>query len=438
MVHPSTTMNHSSDHWKRTPADTPLGLLLRESLKTHHRAGPFALSLPIYTCRIASDMDLDQPALDPSAQRETGKVFGEKQSRGIRSSGSPPLKERGGSRQADWENEDLPETFEKYEKRSISRSVTTNLNTLPIATVIEARGHDFVVSFAGQIRIAKLASRLITSGSLSRVVAGDDIRVSDFAGRLLRIDGVEPRRSVLGRLVGKTDDRTTFDPIAANIDLAILVCTPMSPPFRAGLIDRYFTAAALEGLPFAICLNKTDLGVTAEVEIMLEGYSSIGVTVFMTSAKSSEGIDLLKKGLERKISLLTGHSGVGKSTLLNAIEPGLNLKTGTVTEALAGDGKGRHTTTSARLIPLSSPGTYVVDSPGIRQFGLGAMSADDLLVGFPEIVEQGQNCRIRHCRHQGETGCSVETELSKTAFGAHRLSSYRTLSGYAPAVAPPD
>ena len=96
MVHPSTTMNHSSDHWKRTPADTPLGLLLRESLKTHHRAGPFALSLPIYTCRIASDMDLDQPALDPSAQRETGKVFGEKQSRGIRSSGSRPLKERGG------------------------------------------------------------------------------------------------------------------------------------------------------------------------------------------------------------------------------------------------------------------------------------------------------------------------------------------------------
>jgi ribosome biogenesis GTPase len=264
------------------------------------------------------------------------------------------------------------------------------------------------------------------------IVAGDTVRVTALPGAHLRIDAVEPRRSVLGRFVGKTDTRSTFDPIAANIDLVVLVCSPTSPPFRPGLIDRYLTAAALESLPFAICLNKSDLGVTAEVESMLAGYASTGVAIFTTSAQTGDGIDLLRSSLEKKISLFTGHSGVGKSSLLNAIEPGLALKTGSVTQATAGDGKGRHTTTSARLIPLSLPDTYVVDSPGVRGFGLGPIAADDLLVGFPEIVDASQRCRIRRCRHNAEAGCAVETELSKTPFGTHRLASYRSLAGFAP------
>ena len=386
----------------------------------------------------------DQPNLDPHKLRAIGKFFEEKENRGTpgtksrqpsKPSKPPRAKSRGASRAQDWEpdpeQDDFPETFERYERRSTPRPVAKNLDSLPIVTVVEARGLDFVVSSEGELRTAKLASRLVVSGLPSPIVAGDDVRVTDLSGRL-RIDGVEPRRSVLGRFVGKTDARSTFDPIAANLDLVVLVCSPASPPFRPGLIDRYLTAAALEQLPFAICLNKTDLGVTSEVETMLEGYRSIGVAIFTTSAETGDGIDRLRDALASKISLFTGHSGVGKSTLLNAIEPDLALRTGQVTQATPGDGKGRHTTASARLIPLAMPDTYVVDSPGIREFGLGAISPDDLLVGFPEIVERSQHCRIRHCRHRGEPGCAVEADLPQTAFGAHRLASYRALSGETP------
>jgi ribosome biogenesis GTPase len=387
----------------------------------------------------------DQPNLDPRRLRAISKFFDEKENRGARSSKSQQPsnpKKRGTDRAPDWEpdpeQDDFPETFERYERRSTTRPAAKNLDSLPIVTVIEARGLDFVVSSHGDLRTAKLASRLVVSGLPSPIVAGDDVRVTDLSGRL-RIDGVEPRRSVLGRFVGKTDARSTFDPLAANLDLVVLVCSPASPPFRPGLIDRYLTAAALENLPFAICLNKTDLGVTSEIETMLEGYRSLGVAVFTTSAETGDGIDLLKAFLAGKISLFTGHSGVGKSTLLNAIEPDLGRRTGEVTQATSGEGKGRHTTTSARLIPLSSADTYVVDSPGIREFGLGPISLDDLLVGFPEIVEQSQQCRTRHCHHRGEPGCAVEAILPQTPFGAHRLASYRTLSGETPqADSPPD
>ena len=333
-------------------------------------------------------------------------------------------------RAIDWDEEDIPDTFERYQKRSIPFRARANLKNLTLATVIEARGHDTIVSIGGELRSARIASRLVAAKSLSPIVAGDTVRVTVLPAGHLRIDALEPRRSVLGRFVGKTNARSSFDPIAANIDLVVLVCSPASPPFRPGLIDRYLTAAALENLPFAICLNKNDLGVTANVESMLAGYASTGVAIFSTSAQTNDGIDLLRMSIEKKISLLTGHSGVGKSSLLNAIEPGLALKTGSVTQAAAGEGKGRHTTTSARLIPLSLPDTYVVDSPGVRGFGLGPIAAADLLVGFPEIVAASQRCRIRHCRHNAEGGCAVETELSKTLFGTHRLASYRSLAGF--------
>jgi ribosome biogenesis GTPase len=405
--------------------------------------------LPVSPVESPHVMAPDQPNLDPRKLRAIGKFFEEKENRGTppaklqqasKAPRPPKPKNRGASRAQDWEpdleDDEYPETFERYERRSTARPVAKNLDSLPIVTIVEARGLDFVVSSQGELQIAKLAARLVVSGLPSPIVAGDDVRVTSLSGRL-RIDGVEPRRSVLGRFVGKTDARSTFDPIAANLDLVVLVCSPASPPFRPGLIDRYLTAAALEDLPFAICLNKTDLGVTSEVETMLEGYRSIGVAVFTTSAKTDDGIDQLKDALVGNISLFTGHSGVGKSTLLNAIEPDLARRTGEVTEATAGDGKGRHTTTSACLIPLATPDTYVVDSPGIREFGLGPIAPDDLLVGFPEIVELSQQCPIRHCRHRGEPGCAVEGILPLTPFGAHRLASYRLLSGETPPVDAP-
>jgi ribosome biogenesis GTPase len=245
------------------------------------------------------------------------------------------------------------------------------------------------------------------------IVAGDEVRVSALSEQLLRIEAVEPRRSAFGRYAEST--QSAFDPIAANIDLVLMVCTPASPPFRARLVDRFIIAAAVQELPIAICLNKADLGISPETDMMLEGYASLGIEVVRTSTLTGEGMDALTRLLEGRTTLLAGHSGVGKSTLLNRIEPGLSL------------GKGTHTTTSARLLPLSSPETYVVDSPGIRAFGLGRVPADELLAGFPEIEASAARCAARRCQHTGEDGCAVADELIATPFGRSRLASYRSL-----------
>ena len=330
----------------------------------------------------------------------------------------------------EWSDENIPDGFEKYGRRPAKPTPTPAPTTaeLPIATVIETRGLNCKVSIGDAVHTAKIAARFVMTGAASVVVVGDHVRVTTLNDHLLRIDAVEPRRSVLGRFASEGNRRTYFDPIAANINLVLMVCTPTSPPFRAGLIDRYFTAAALERLPMAICLNKADLGITDDVEQMLVGYESLGIQVLRLSAASGDGLDELKRTLESKITLFTGHSGVGKSTLLNAIQPGLALATGSVTEATAGTSKGRHTTSSARLIPLTLHDAYVVDSPGIREFGLGAIDPEDLITGFPEVAEASQRCEIRHCLHNGERDCAVERELSPTAFGQHRLASYRSLA----------
>lgn len=375
--------------------------------------------------------DLDK--ITPHKQRAISKFFEEKDNRGAsRPASTQPAKRNSRVRQNNWDDandEDYEESdaFERFNRRPAPTPAAPNTATLPVAIVLQARGRDCVISIDGQTRTAKLASRLIMSGASSTVVVGDHVRVAVLDDDNARVDSVDPRESVLGRFVGEARSHASFDPIAANIGMVLMVCTPTSPPFRAGLIDRYFTAAALEELPFAICLNKVDLGVSDEVQMMLTGYESLGIGVYNVSAAKNEGLDTLKRALEGKITLFTGHSGVGKSTLLNTIEPGLSLTTGSVTEGTAGLGKGRHTTSSARLVPLSIPDAFVVDSPGIREFGLGAIDANDLLFGFPEIIEAAQNCRIRHCRHQAEEGCAVVAELSTTPFGQHRLASYRAL-----------
>ena len=373
-------------------------------------------------------MDDQSDKLGSHQRQAIERFFDDKASRSTRPPAPKAAKPRSRTRQTRWDDGDDADVdaFEKFDRRPTTFVGPPKTGELPLATVLQARGIDFLVDLDGETWIAKLAPRLVISGLPTPIVVGDFVRVATLTDALLRIEAADPRHSVLGRFVGQTD---RFDPIAANIDLVLMVCTPQSPPFRAGFIDRYYTAAVLEGLPMAICLNKVDLGVDDDVEMMLGGYESLGIDVFRLSATTSAGLPELKEALHDKITLFTGHSGVGKSTLLNAIEPGLSLTTGAVTESAAGLGKGRHTTSSARLIPVALGNAFVVDSPGVREFGLGRIDAGDLIAGFPDVADAAQRCGVRHCAHHGETDCAVERELSAIPFGIRRLASYRSLAG---------
>jgi ribosome biogenesis GTPase len=262
----------------------------------------------------------------------------------------------------------------------------------------------------------------------SALAVGDRVALEPVTSVQARIIEILPRRSALTRRVYDPSRRSGVHrghAIAANVDLAVIVCTPKEPPFRPRLIDRYLVAASRDDLPVAICLNKTDLGVGSDVEGWLRGYETLGVAVLRASALTGNGVAEVRSAMAGKVSLFSGHSGVGKTSLLNALEPGLALKVGTVTEAAAGQGKGRHTTSSARLVPLSIPETFVVDTPGIRAFGIKGIAPRELASHFPDITSLASGCAYDDCMHRGEPNCAVEDASLRYSFLRARVESYR-------------
>jgi ribosome biogenesis GTPase len=301
-------------------------------------------------------------------------------------------------------------------------------------TVLEVRAGDSIVSFAGRTLRALLApnARLAGERLRSPVAVGDRVELEAIDAETVRIVAVQARRSALLREVHDPSRRnavTKDQVIAANIDQLFIVCSPAAPPFRPGLIDRYLVAASRDGLTPIVCLNKSDLGVSDAVEESLAGYERLGVRVLRVSALSGEGLDELRSCLSGRVSLFAGHSGVGKSSLLNALEPGLALRVGEVTQAAAGQGKGRHTTSSARLVPLSLPETFVVDSPGIRAFSVRGIAAAELGGHFADIDAVAPECAFRNCLHLDKAGCAVAAAAARDVFLAQRLASYRSMLG---------
>jgi len=192
-------------------------------------------------------------------------------------------------------------------------------------------------------------------------------------------------------------------------------------------MDRFLVAASRDELPAILCVNKLDLGLSTEARKNLEGYAALGFEVLLTSTVTGEGVESLMEVVNGKTSLLTGHSGVGKSSLLNAIEPGLARRVGSVTQAAAGQGKGMHTTSSSRLVPLSIPNTFMVDTPGIRSFGITGLGKEDLAAHFPDILQLAESCEFRNCLHDGELGCALPVASSELPFLDARWKSYLTL-----------
>ena len=220
------------------------------------------------------------------------------------------------------------------------------------------------------------------------VVPGDEVSVLNGG-----VCGIAPRRTVLTRTDPVNERRERV--IVANVERMVIVAAITNPPLRTGLIDRYMIAAARGGIQPILCINKVDLSTDTSA---VAGYE---IPMVRCSTKTGEGIEELRDRLAGSFAVLTGHSGVGKSSLLNALTEENQARVGSLSEET---GKGRHTTTASRLYHLKN-GARIIDTPGIREFGLGPVTLDELKAAFPEF--SGERCRFSNCTHREEPDCAI-------------------------------
>ncbi len=229
------------------------------------------------------------------------------------------------------------------------------------------------------------------------------------------IEHVEPRTGVLQRRSGKR-----IHTIAANINQAIIVTCAREPRPKPNLIDRYIVAAHAGGMTPIICMNKMDLDEDGQAVLIIQRYASLGYETIHTCAIKGTGIEQLKGLLTDRSSVVTGQSGVGKSSLLNAVVPELKLRVGHVSEQIE---KGRHTTTTATLMKLPFGG-YVVDTPGIRTFDLSVIPREQYEAHFVEFVPLIPNCKYPDCSHTHETECAIKQAVTRGDVLPERYESY--------------
>jgi ribosome biogenesis GTPase len=254
-------------------------------------------------------------------------------------------------------------------------------------------------------------------------VIGDRVRFANVPDGSGIIESVEPRRSRFSRRQPGPRGAWREDVIVANPDLVVAVFACDRPPPNPRLIDRFLVVAEHNEIEVAIVANKIDLVGPEAVEGTFGPYERLGYGVLRTSARLPKGIDELSALLAGRLSVVVGPSGVGKSTLLNAIQPGLRLATAEVSEALL---KGRHTTTLAELHRLDRGG-YVADTPGIRELGLWQVPPEDLAWSFVEFRPYLGSCAFNDCSHIHEPRCAVRAALAEGRISEGRYDSYRRL-----------
>lgn len=252
------------------------------------------------------------------------------------------------------------------------------------------------------------------------VVVGDRVTLEWERERAVVTD-VAPRRNAFSRRA--SGERPLEQVVAANLDQLVLVTSLASPEFSPGFVDRVLAQTEHAGLPARLVINKVDLGADADARRIVDDYALAGYPGHAISAKAGVGLEALRHACRARRSLFVGHSGVGKSTLLNALVPGLELIAGRVN---AKTGRGRHTTTAAWLLRVP-PDLELIDTPGMRGFGLWGIGARDLDQAYPEFRRFLGRCRFADCRHDREPGCAVRAAVAEGHISQLRLASFLKL-----------
>ena len=288
---------------------------------------------------------------------------------------------------------------------------------------VRTEAGDFVCQLRGKLKQRRQASAL--------AAIGDRVEISLQADGSGMIETVAPRERVLsrrapsgyGRGGARQDASGTEQVLVANPGQVVLVFACAQPAPHLRMLDRFLVVAEVNRLPAVICANKLDLVTREAAEELFDLYRGLGYTVIYTSANTGEGLPELRAQLGGQVSVLSGPSGVGKSSLLNALQPGLGLLAKTVSQATF---KGRHTTVYSELLPLEGGG-YVADTPGIRSLGLWDVEPEELDAYFIDIKPYVAQCAFNDCTHIHEPGCAVLAAVAAGAIAASRYDSYKRL-----------
>jgi len=287
-------------------------------------------------------------------------------------------------------------------------------NTGSWYTVRTDDGQDIESKIKGNFRLKDIRST-------NPIAVGDRVVIDINKEGTAFITEIEDRKNYIIRRASNLSKQSHI--IAANLDQAMLITTVNYPITTTIFIDRFLATAEAYQVPVKIVFNKIDRykGEDKErLEELIKLYTGIGYPCLQLCARTEEGLDALKAELKGKITLLSGHSGVGKSTIINKLVPGVNLKTGSLSEY---HNKGMHTTTFSEMIELTDGG-YLIDTPGIKGFGTIEMEGAEISHYFPEIFKVAADCRFGNCTHRQEPGCAVLDALQKGRINESRYKSY--------------